>query len=105
MLVGVDHPSCSDWYSHRHLELRRFYDTGARWWDPMRDKLDPSSESSTAPDVCRFARLARVLAVRRWEQASRFVDRMPEPASWTPPSESPHVRESGIAGDNHSAVL
>ncbi len=89
-LEGLEHPWCSDWYSHRHLELRRVYDASARWWKPIRSKLDPealtpASEASTAPEPARDARLARVLAERRWGQAKKLIDRMPAPANWTPP--------------------
>ena len=91
VLAGLPHPWCSDWYSHRHLELRRVYDASNRWWNPMRSKLDPESMIPPADDLARRnpardARLARVLAERRWHQAKKFIDRMPERASWTPPS-------------------
>lgn len=93
VLLDIEHPWCSDWYSHRHLELRRVYDTGNRWWNPMRNKLDPESmipppDALVCRDPSRDARLARVLAERRWPQARKYVDRMPERASWVPPHDS-----------------
>ncbi len=92
VLVDLAHPWCSDWYSHQHLELRRVYDASNRWWNPMRSKLDPESMIPPADDLVprdpsRDARLARVLAERRWAQARRHIDRMPERATWTPPSD------------------
>lgn len=91
VLADLDHPWCCDWYSHRHLELRRVYDASNRWWNPMRSKLDPETMIPPADDLAsrdpsRDARLARVLAERRWQQARKFIDRMPERAEWTPPS-------------------
>lgn len=91
VLAGLSHPWCGDWYSHRHLELRRIYDAGNRWWNPMRNKLDPETMIPPADDLAsrdpsRDARLARVLAERRWPQAKKYIDRMPERADWTPPT-------------------
>lgn len=92
VLRHLEHPWCSDWYSHRHLELRRVYDASNRWWNPMRNKLDPESmippaDALARRDPSRDARLARVLAERRWGQARKYLDRMPERADWTPPVE------------------
>lgn len=92
ILAGLKHPWCSAWYSHQHIELRRVYDSSERWWKPLRSKLDPESlipppDALVAHDPARDARLARSLAERRWAQAKRYVDRMPAPSTWTPPTE------------------
>lgn len=93
VIVGLEHPWCSAWYSHQHLELRRVYDTGERWWNPMRNKLDtelliPLPDTLAEHDPAHDARLARSLAERRWSQARKFIDRMPPPATWTPPTDT-----------------
>jgi len=91
-LDNLDHAWCSDWYSHRHLELRRVYDAEARWWNPVQSRAgaEPTtapSDSSVRHRPTRDARLARVLAERRWATAQQFIDRMPPAANWTPPFE------------------
>ncbi len=100
VVLSVTHPWCADWHGHKHLELRRVYAAASRWWHPLRNRLDPETlippSNDLAPrDPCKDANLARCLAERRWSQARKSLDRMPERAGWTPePVEPRHGGES-----------
>lgn len=81
-LSDLDHAVCGAWGPHQHLDLRRVYDEGRR---PKRGRFDPemlvpAANELTERDPCRDATLARRLSERRWNQAKKFVDRMPVPA-------------------------
>lgn len=83
VVKDVDHPWCAQWHHHAHLELRRVYDNEARWWNPLRNRLDPESMIPPANalarrDPGRDADLARCLAERRWARARKSIDRMPD---------------------------
>ena len=103
VLKDIEHPWCADWHGHQHLELRRVYDESSRWWNPLRSRLDPESMIPPSNDLarrdpCKDARLARSLAERRWQQARKSVDRMPERADWLPPVDEgcePRSRRAG----------
>lgn len=102
VLRPFDHPWCADWFSHEHLELRRIYDANARWWHPIRSKLDPESlippaDALANRDPSHDARLARALAERRWMQARKHVDRMPKRSTWSPPLEATDPETHRIA--------
>ncbi len=85
-IVDLDHAVCGSWGAHQHLDLRRVYESVSRW--RKRGRLDPESLIPPADELARRdpakdARLARHLADRRWNQARKFVDRMPERAGDT----------------------
>ncbi len=82
-ILDLDNAVCGSWDHHQHLDLRRVYAAVSRW--RKRGRLDPESlippANELAPrDPIKDARLARHLAERRWSQARKFVDRMPDRA-------------------------
>ncbi len=85
-ILELDHAVCGAWGHHQHVDLRRVYAAVSRW--RKRGRLDPETmippANELAPrDPAKDARLARRLAERRWGQARKFVDRMPERAGTT----------------------
>ncbi len=82
-ILDLTEAICAAWGPHQHLDLRRFYSESSR--KKRRGRLDPESlipESNelTRRDPCKDAVLARRLTERRWQQARKFIDRMPVPA-------------------------
>lgn len=80
-LKDLDHAVCAAWGPHEHLDLRRVYDQGRRKrgrFDP--EMLMPVADELTDRDPCRDAMLTRRLSERRWNQARKYIDRMPIPA-------------------------
>ena len=92
------------WYRHRHLDAYRLYRNDLRrvldvscslksvarlvGLTPVevdRERIHDLSGEALAAYVASDARLARILAERRWPGAARFVDTMAPPAPVTPP--------------------
>ncbi len=87
-LEGIAHPWLISWHGHRHLDLKKAYSNESRRRLTLRSRVDPES---FIPEVDPFAdrnperdaRLARTLAERRWGQAKRHVDQLPNRAPTT----------------------
>lgn len=82
-ILELDHAVCGAWGAHQHVDLRRVYAAVSRW--RKRGRLDPETMIPPAHELAprdpgKDARLARRLAERRWGQARKFVDRMPDRA-------------------------
>ncbi len=83
-VLGVDAAVRARWGNHAVLDLQRVYEShGPRWWgrrnrDRDVEDLLPPTDDLIARDPCKDARLARCLAERRWSQAKRYIDPLPQ---------------------------
>ena len=82
-LDGITHPWLVSWHGHRHLDLKRVYASEGRRRLNRRGKVDPETFIPAADPLAnrqpqRDAKLARSLAERRWSQAKRHVDQLPD---------------------------